>query len=285
VGKEQDKKDIAAKLNDICGNLVKVVDSAIVEIQSVPAQVDAFYQSLTVVHSDVQSFFQMSKTLSDHCRTVEAKLIASDRVRALCSRINTAVGPFETVLDQLVVHAESTEAVNDLKAMSRLDPAVEFVSKILNAAIFAGISSLLQRYFQLSDIEQPLTELSTELDNEMEAHLSQFEADLAKLTTLVQPAKATTYTVPTTAGSPPGPTFLLENPLLDDATAKSLGEVFQQILNLVGPDKAATKTMPWANPTGKNVQVIEDVYLESWGNKWDAIEPNYPSAVWTDWYK
>ncbi|KAF3914362.1 hypothetical protein AA313_de0210139 [Arthrobotrys entomopaga] len=284
VGKDQDKKQIAAKLNVVYGDLVKVVDAAKIQGQSFPTQVENVYQKLATVHADVQSFFTASKDLSDQCRTVEAKLIAADRVRALCLRINNAVGPFEAVLDQLGVHADAVGAADNLKALGRVDSAVEFTSKILDAAVFAGISSLLNSYFKFSDIDQPMIKLSTNLGKDFDTHLSEYEAELAKLITLVEPSKTTTYTLPTVEGKPPSPVFALDNPLMDDATANSFSNVFQEILNTTGPNNVKTKAMSWTKPTRKDPLVIEEAYLQAWGAKWDAVETNNPSAVWISWY-
>ncbi|KAK1749330.1 hypothetical protein QBC47DRAFT_442017 [Echria macrotheca] len=99
--------ETAAKLDALYGRLEPLVDATLTQTQQLPSLIDALYTALAGVRGDLQTFFQATHRVSQLCSAAEKQVVSADTLRALCTRINDAVGPFEAILAQLHVQADT----------------------------------------------------------------------------------------------------------------------------------------------------------------------------------
>lgn len=99
-----------AKLGAVYNKLIPIMTATCEDVKTIPHRLKDLYDSLVVIHGDAKTFFEATAAVSGLCRQVEAKLIAADQMRVYCTRINNAMGPFESLLDELGVHPDPSKA-------------------------------------------------------------------------------------------------------------------------------------------------------------------------------
>lgn len=311
-----DKADeVWAKLGAIYDKLLPAIDSTLEDTKQIPGQLEDLYGSLMAMHGDVQRFFRATATVSELCRKVEAKVIAADQVRVYCTRINNALGPLEAVLEELGLHPDPPKRSGDTASLStqtmlkgineRLAQPIVGLTDLLSEALYLGLQALIENFFKLGDVNEEMSSLEEMLRKQSEGNIKKLDDAVQQLIRLVEPKNHNTYTIPpptrpdgtsaTAPGDGVGPEatrFQVSSPLVDDTTARALGEILQEVNAIAAsvvpppagaPVAAAIVTPKWAAP-GVNPEPVVGYLLAARGREWDAAEPAHPSAVFTAWY-
>ena len=98
--------EAAHKIDLLYGRLEPLVDATLAQTRQLPALAEGLHAALSSVHGDLQAFSQATHRVSVLCAAAEKQVVSADVLRALCTRINDAVGPFERVLEQLHVQTD-----------------------------------------------------------------------------------------------------------------------------------------------------------------------------------
>jgi hypothetical protein len=108
------------KLDGLYGRLDPLVDATVAGVDQLGPLVDGLYTALADMHSDLQGFFTATKTVADLCRAAEAQVVSADVFRGFCTRINSAIAPFEGILADLHVSADNRPVLATPKLSSRV---------------------------------------------------------------------------------------------------------------------------------------------------------------------
>ncbi|GJC86340.1 hypothetical protein ColLi_09178 [Colletotrichum liriopes] len=258
------------KLGAVYNDLLPVMDVTLKDIKEIPERLDDLYDSMAIIHRNVQTFFQTTATILDLCRKVEAKVMAADKLQTYCARINNAMGPFEAVLEEFGVHpdapttgGEATSASvtqNLLKGVNeRLSQPLESLSDVLSEGLFLGIQALVEHYINLDHVNVEMDAIENTLRQKFADDIERFDKAVQKLIQLVEPKSSIMYTVPasvdndssnsnspTTFGRIEGSDltrFQVSNPVLDENTAQALQQILREI-NTIAASLAASPPTP-----------------------------------------
>lgn len=185
------------KLEGIFATLIPILDTFLKDVQGLPQKLNAVHSTLTNVHSNVQTFFGAAVTISQQCREVEAKVVAADVIRVKCIRIHSIITPFESVLAQLGVRADTPAELQDSikHAEEHLKVPLSVVfEEILPSIAFFGLDLFLQRYFELSGITNQLVTLTTTLSSDkgpLETNLRDYDKAVSDLIGAVEHLQTT----------------------------------------------------------------------------------------------
>jgi hypothetical protein len=234
-----DPTNTFAKLDLLYGKLLPIVDATATQAEQLSPLVDALYAALSDAQADVRVFFKATKTVNDLCRAAESQVVSADSFRGLCGRINNAVAPFEGMLAKLQVQKDSltlpepkieppdvkgaVKAANDALEGKPMEIFTSFLSSSLSSAVGA----LVEQFVGVGDLEAQLTKLGTSVSAPMTAHIDSFAAAINKLGIALDPkagGAATSVSV-----------------LLDDASAKSLAGIVDEINAVVAAATGGTK--------------------------------------------
>ncbi|KAF1835855.1 hypothetical protein BDW02DRAFT_596953 [Decorospora gaudefroyi] len=270
-------EDNAKKLDAIFGYMNSVIDSTVREVQVLAPQcvedgpVHKLWVSLSEIYQDVQVFFKASSTLSQQCKAAEAKVIAADSVRERCVRIKSGAGTLDDLLKHFGINIDPAQADTFIKAADHgLSEAFKVIEKSVSKVVFDEITLLLNEFMDVASLKTAIDVLKTDLERPLKTHIDAFDAAIQHLVDQVTPSKVINYATPpshapgTTAAKP---TFDIMNPLLDEVAARSLDEILKDI-SAARPDGKPPAL--WASLTRCK--------------EWDAIEPEYPSRNFMEWY-
>ena len=236
------------KLNELYGRLGPLVDATVAEAQQLPTLVEALYAALTDAYADVQILYGATSTIVKLCRDAEAQVVRADIFREQCTRINTAVAPFEGLLAQLQVQADPQLHKRLLVATAAAatppppaaaipatppappSPAVvkaandalggapfDILTNFLGPALFQMMNTQLDKFVHIGDLDAQLTKLATLKQATVKEHCDKFSSAIANLVKVVEPKAAAAANAVAT------------NPLLDEASSQSLTAVVKDI--------------------------------------------------------
>ncbi|GKT61037.1 hypothetical protein ColTof4_01150 [Colletotrichum tofieldiae] len=258
------------KLGAVYNDLLPVMDVTLKDIKEIPERLVDLYDSMAIIHRNVQTFFQATATILDLCRKVEAKVMAADKLQTYCARINNAIGPFEVVLEEFGVHpddpttgGEATSASvtqNLLKGVNeRLSQPLESLSDVLSEGLFLGIQALVEHYINLDYVNVEMDALEKTLRQKFSDDIERFDKAVQKLIQLVEPKSNIMYTVPASvdngSSNSNSPTifdriegsdltrFQVSNPVLDENTAQALQQILREI-NTIATSLAVSPPTP-----------------------------------------
>ena len=94
-----------AKLNDLFGQLLPLIEPMVTQAKQIPPLVDTLYTALNGAFGNMQTLFSATRTIVLMCRKAEEQVVSADVFRSQCTRVNSAVAPFESFLTQLQAEA------------------------------------------------------------------------------------------------------------------------------------------------------------------------------------
>ncbi|KAK0515155.1 hypothetical protein JMJ35_002534 [Cladonia borealis] len=94
-----------AKLNDLFGQLLPLIEPMVTQAKQIPPLVDTLYTALNGAFGNMQTLFSATRIIVLMCRKAEEQVVSADVFRSQCTRVNSAVAPFESFLAQLQAEA------------------------------------------------------------------------------------------------------------------------------------------------------------------------------------
>lgn len=291
VGKDQMKgtkaaEDILKCLDDAYEGLLPIIERFVNDVHDMPDYIWFLYKSLQLVHGDLVRLFDASNAIAEKCRTLELEVMAADRVRSLCDRVNASFGPLQKLFGEPEVNSKAqehagTQPYGDLS---------DFFSEV----VYAGITVLLDSHFNLGQLTADVDDLRDLLQHPTEKHLEDFGGAMQKLIEFLNRNEFHFFT-PNTSSSDSGSGLLIPiaNPMMREETAKDFSKILHEITVLCDGVKFTTKedvtsktirTPKWSQD-GIDQSKIDMVAVKSWGTAWDKAEPQFPSHVFIAWYE
>jgi hypothetical protein len=235
----EDKRDeryssLTARLELVCKQLSPIADQTIINLESLTSHIQALYDALLFVHTDVRSFYAATHHIAIHCRKIEAKVIAADLVRSGCYRINNIIGPLKDLLGNPTDKYWSGKQTAELPDHVR-STVSEIFLEFLPKAVCSGITALLEEHFGFDDLLADMTTLHQLLDSSFESHVEVFDKSLKDLLMLFEPKEV--ITAEAEQARPHGPSrypdVSIENLKFPLATPLFTASVAEELLRIV----------------------------------------------------
>lgn len=247
------------KFNDLFGQLLPFIEPMITQARKVPPLVETLYTALDSTFRDMQTLFTATQTIVLICRKAEAQVISADVFRGLCTRINSAVAPFEGFLAQLQAQAinqplstgmkskvaavpvpvvGTTPGPNPTKATPPTNPSpksatlavktantalggapFDIITSLIGPKIFEAINAKLATFANISELDTQLAKLNALNPSTAKTNFDKFNGAITSLVSALEPKAVAAANINSAA----------INPLLDQAKAQTLVAVVQSI--------------------------------------------------------
>ena len=261
------------KFNDLFSQLLPFIEPMITQAKKVPPLVETLYTALNSGFSDMQTLFTATQTIVLICRKAETQVISADVFRGLCTRINSAVAPFEGFLTQLQSQAVNqplstgmkfqgaavpvpvvgtTPGPTPAKATPPTNPSpksatlavktantalggapFDIITSLIGPKIFEAINAKLSTFANISELDTQLAKLNALNPSTAKTNYDKFNGAITSLVSALEPKAVAAANINSAA----------INPLLDQAKAQTLVAVVQSIETaMVGAIRPAVGT-------------------------------------------